>query len=167
MTRKPLDPPLLDEVHAVFIQRRVSINVGARDADNVPTLARALGCRVSPDRRRVTVFLSVPRSGALLKNIRDNGAIAVVISRPSTHQAIQLKGADAEAGPLEEGDRALIAAYEDSFVEELLQIGYRETFARAVVSGQSDEIVGVTFTPVAAFVQTPGPAAGQRLGSGA
>lgn len=167
MRNNPTKAPLLDEAHAAFIQRRVTVNVGGRDADNVPTLVRALGCRVSPDRRRVTVFLSVPRSQALLKNIRDNGRIAVVMSRPSTHQTIQLKGTDAAAGPLEDGDRALMAAYQDSFVQELVEIGYRETFARAVISGQSDEIVGVTFTPVEAFVQTPGPGAGQRLGGGA
>ena len=71
------------------------------------------------------------------------------------------------AGPLEEGDRALMAAYQDSFVQELRELGYLERFARAVVSGESDEIVGMTFTPVEAFVQTPGPGAGQRLGRGA
>lgn len=167
MSKNPTDAPMLDAAHAAFIQRRVTINAGARDAGNVPTLVRALGCRVSPDRRRVTVFLSVPRSQALLKNIRDNGAIAVVMSRPSTHQTIQLKGTDAAAGPPEEGDRALMAAYQDSFVQELIELGYPETFARAVVSGQSDEVVGVTFTPVEAFVQTPGPGAGHRLGGGA
>lgn len=167
MSNNPANAPLLDEAHAAFIQRRVAINVGGHDADNVPTLVRAHGCRVSPDRRRVTVFVSAPRSRALLKNIRDNGRIAVVMSRPSTHQTIQLKGADAATGPLEEGDRVHMAAYEDSFVQELVEIGYLEAFARAVVSGQSEEIVAVTFTPVEAFVQTPGPGAGQRLGGGA
>jgi len=167
MSKNSPDAPLLDEAHAAFIQRRVTINAGARDAGNIPTLVRALGCRVSPDRRRVTVFLSVPRSQALLKNIRDNGAIAVVASRPSTHQTIQLKGTDAAAGPLEEDDRALMAAYLDSVIQDLVEIGYPETFTRAVVSGQTDETVAVTFTPVEAFVQTPGPGAGQRLGGGA
>ena len=167
MSKNPADAPLLDETHAAFIQRRVAINAGGRNADNVPTLVRAHGCRVSPDRRRVTVFLSAPRSRALLKDIRDNGRIAVVMSRPSTHQTIQLKGTDAAAGPLEDGDRVIMAAYEDSFVQELVEIGYQEAFARAVVSGQSEEVVAVTFTPVEAFVQTPGPGAGQRLGGGA
>jgi hypothetical protein len=167
MSKNPANAPLLDEAHAAFIQRRVAINVGGRDADNVPALVRALGCRVSPDRRRVTVFLSVPRSRTLLDDIRDNGRIAVVMSRPSTHQTIQLKGTDAATAPLEDGDRALMAAYQDSFVQELIELGYLETFARAVVSGQSDEIVAVTFTPVEAFVQTPGPGAGQRLGGSA
>ena len=163
MTGKPSEEPLLDEAHTAFMQRRVAINVGARDADNVATLTRALGCRVSADRRVVTVFVSVARAQQLLDNVRANGAIAVVITRPSTHQTIQLKGTDAVITSIEESDRATIAAYVDSFVEDLASIGYRENFARTVLSGKDDEVVAVTFTPTAAFAQTPGPGAGARL----
>ncbi len=163
MTGRPVDDPVLDGVHAAFIQRHVSINVASRNADNVPTLTRAFGCRVSADRRRVTVFVSVRRSETLLDNLRESRAIATVFSRPSTHETIQLKAGDAAIAPLEDGDRAIMAAYRDSFVAELLRIGYTEAVARAVVSGVSDESVGVTFTPAAAFVQTPGPGAGERL----
>jgi hypothetical protein len=163
VTTNPKQAALLDEAHAAFIQSHVAINVGARDADNVATLARALGCRVSADRRMVTVFVSVPRSQSLLDNLRANGAIAVVISRPSTHQTIQLKGTDAAIAPIEDADRATIAAYLESFVEDLASIGYRENFARIVLSGAEDQVVAVTFTPTAAFAQTPGPGAGARL----
>lgn len=49
MTRPNMntDTPLLDEALADFIQHHVSINVATRDAGNLPTLTRALGCRVS------------------------------------------------------------------------------------------------------------------------
>lgn len=163
MITTPSDATLLDEAHATFIQHGVAINVGARDADNVATLARALGCRVSTDRRMVTVFVSAARAQPLLNNVRANGAIAVVITRPSTHQTIQLKGTDAVIAPIEDEDRARIAAYVESFVEDIAGIGYREDFARIVLSGIDDEVVAVTFTPTAAFAQTPGPGAGARL----
>jgi hypothetical protein len=163
MTTNPSDAALLDEAHAAFIQSRVTINLGARDADNVATLTRALGCRVSADRRLVTVFVSVPRSRALLDDVRANGAIAVVITRPSTHQTIQLKGTDAVIAPIADGDRATIAEYVESFVEDLVGIGYKRNFARIVLTGMDDEVVAVTFTPTAAFAQTPGPGAGARL----
>jgi len=159
------DAPLLDAALADFIQHHVSINVATRDAANRPTLTRALGCRVSPDRRRVTLFISVPRSEELLRDLRANGTIAVVFSRPTTHQTIQLKAGDAAIVALEDGDRALMAAYGASFVEEIRQIGYRDPFASAMVSALDEDAVGVVFTPTAAFVQTPGPAAGQPLRS--
>lgn len=163
MTAKPSDTALLDETHAAFIQHGVAITVGARDADNVATLTRALGCRVSADRRMVTVFVSVARAQSLLDDVRANGAIAVVITRPSTHQTIQLKGTDAVISPIEDGDRATIAACVESFVEDITGIGYREDFARIVLSGIDEEVIAVTFTPTAAFAQTPGPGAGARL----
>ena len=53
---------LLNEAIAAFIQRGVSMNLASRDAGNMPTVARACGCRVSPDLRQVTVFLSPAQS---------------------------------------------------------------------------------------------------------
>lgn len=161
MSTEPM-PPLLDGERAAFLQRRVAINVAARDAGNRPVVVRALGCRVSADLRQVTVFLSVPRSAAVIGHLRDNGAIAVVFTRPSTHQTVQLKATDAVVGPLAEGDRPLIAAYRDAFARDIAEIGFTESFARAVVSDDG-EAVAVTFTPEAAFEQTPGPRAGMRL----
>lgn len=157
------DAPLLDEELADFVQHHVAINVAGRDADNVPTLTRALGCRISPDRRRITLFLSVPRSEALLRCLRDNGAIAAVFTRPSTHQTIQLKAGDAQIVALENNDREIMAAHGASFIEDIRLIGFRDPFASAMVEAQREEAVGVVFTPREAFVQTPGPAAGQRL----
>ena len=159
------DAPLLDEALVDFIQHHVSVNVATRDAGNRPTLTRALGCRVSPDRRRITLFISVPRSEELLRNLRTNGAIAAVFSRPTTHQTIQLKANDATIVALADGDRALMAAHGASFVEEIRQIGYRDPFASAMLTAVNEEAVGVEFTPTAAFVQTPGPSAGQPLRS--
>lgn len=163
--QQPLDGPVLDAAHADFIQHHVTINVASRDAACVPSLTRALGCRVSADRRRLTVFLSVPRSGAVLRDVRAGGAIAVVVTRPSTHEAIQIKGTDAVIVPLEDGDRALMRAFGASFIEDICRIGYRDPFAGAMTAALADEAVGVAFTPTAAFVQTPGPRAGQRLGA--
>jgi hypothetical protein len=165
MTTTQGEAPLLDEANAVFIQERVSVNVASRNADNIPSLTRALGCRVSPDRQRVTVFVSAAQSEALLRDLREHRAIAVVFSRPSTHQTLQLKGDDAVIGPLEAGDDAIVTAASASFVGELTRIGYTERYSQAVAAGLAagPDAVSVTFTPTAAFDQTPGPGAGQRL----
>ncbi len=163
MNKKKKAVPLLDEAHADFIQHHVAINVASCDADNMPTLARALGCRVSQDRQRVTVFLAASRSETLLNCLRARRRIAVVCSRPSTHQTLQLKGSDAAIVPVDESDHVLIAAYCESIVTELRNIGFLENYIRAVFSAPGDDVVAVAFTPDAAFVATPGPGAGQRL----
>jgi hypothetical protein len=159
-------PPLLDATFAEFIQQRVSINVASCSAARVPSLARAFGCRVSRNRSQVTVFLSVQRAEPLLKDLRAGSAVAVVFTRPTTHQTIQLKGRDAAIVPLADGDRALMRAYGAGFVEEIRAIGYRDPFASAMMMAVAEEAVGVRFTPAAAFDQTPGPKAGQRLDGG-
>jgi len=154
---------LLDAARAVFITHRVSMGVASCSAERVPSLARALGCRVSADRRQVTVFVSVPRAAAVLRDLSAGGAIAVVFSLPRTHETLQLKGARASIVPLDDSDRARMAAYVESFMEEIRHVGYKDSFTHALVSGLDDECVGVMFEPTAAFVQTPGPNAGQRL----
>jgi hypothetical protein len=157
MTGNQPDAPLLDEARAVFITHRVSMGVASCDTERVPSLVRAHGCRVSADRRQVTVFVSVPRAAAVLRDLRAGGAIAVVFSLPRTHETIQLKGTRASIVPLEDGDHARIKAYAESFMDEIRYVGYKESFARALISSAEDESVGVM------FVQTPGPNAGSRL----
>lgn len=155
--------PLLDEARAAFLTRHVSILVGSCDTRYRPSVVRAFGCRVTPDRGAVTVFLAVPHSTAVLADLRAGGGIAVVFSRPTTHETVQLKGLGARIDPLAEGDRELMRAYGRSFAEEIGAIGFDHPFQRAITAGIEGEVVAVTFVPDAAFEQTPGPAAGQRL----
>jgi hypothetical protein len=156
------DPPLLSEANAAFVQRFTSMNVAGRDAQNRPALARGLGIRVSPDRRTLTVFLSTTHSARVLQCLRENGAIAVAVTRPTTHETLQFKGRVREIVPLSVGDRAEIAAYRDSVIEELMRLGYRPEFVKTVLAGSEDS-VAVKFEPDEMFNQTPGPKAGEKL----
>lgn len=160
---KDTDTSPLDEALAEFVQDRVTINVATRDAGHITALTRAVGCRVSVNRRKVTVFLAADSCQILLDNLRANGAIAMVVIRPSTHACIQIKGNDAVIGPLEEGDHALLAAQIESMVTDMRNVGVFEKFARTVIPALSSNIVAATFTPLAVFHQTPGPGAGRRL----
>lgn len=160
-----LAPPLLlDEATADFIRQRTSISVAVRDAANRPDIARASGCRASSDRRRLTVFLCPEHAAQVLECLRDNGTIAVAVTRPSSHQTLQFKGRVVEISAATADDRAFMAAYRESFVEEIAPLGYRAEFARAVIP-YGDDCVAVTFEPTALFDQTPGPKAGAMLGA--
>lgn len=156
-------PHLLDEDHADFIQSGVSIIAASRDASNVPSMDRALGCKVSRDRRRVTIFVGIASAQRLLDDLRRCGQLAVVFSEPPTHRTIQLKADDAAIGRVSPADRKVVEAYADAMTRIIGAIGHREHLVRAMLGSPAGELASVTFTPMAAFAQTPGPRAGAPL----
>ncbi len=156
---------LIDADHAAFMQGGVSVIVASRNPSLVADVVRGCGCRVSRDRRRVTVLVEPGRASELLEDIRLTGTIAVVFSRPSTHRTIQLKGIDAEIVPVTAADRRMAERHLGAWVQELVSIGYTAEFAAAVRGRAEQGLAAIAFTPVAAFQQTPGPAAGERLGA--
>jgi hypothetical protein len=153
---------MLNAAKAAFIGRYTSMSVAARDARNRPVVGRALGCSVSADHRRLTVFLSASRAGPVLECLEENGAIALAVTRPTTNETLQLKGTVVDILPPTADDAAEIAAYRESFVAELAALGYGGEFSRGVVAGGEDS-VAVVFELVAVFDQTPGPKAGTRM----
>ena len=160
----PTQRPLLDAAQCAFLRGPVAINVASRSAALVPSIARAYGCRVSKDRRQVAVFLAARHAQAVLRDLRAGGPIAAVFCLPSTHKTIQLKAIGAAIAPAEPGDRRIIRAYGDAFHSEIIELGYKDPFTRALASAAVDEeAVTVSFEPSAAFEQTPGPEAGKQL----
>lgn len=159
----PVDNPLADEANFALLRTGFMVTVASRDAAHVPSVTRALGCRVAPDRRRVTVFLLASQSDTLLRDLRATGAIAAVFSQPSTHRTIQLKGPDATIRAVEPGDVELIEANAAAALADLALAGFPESFARTIFAYDAPDVVAVGFTPTTAFVQTPGPQAGRRL----
>ncbi|GIZ51663.1 hypothetical protein [Noviherbaspirillum aridicola] len=157
--------PLIDAQHAAFIQGGVSMSIGACGPGRHPTLARGTGCRISADLRRVTVFVSMQQAAPVLDCVRDNGLIAAAFSQPSTHRTIQLKGRDARLVPLDEGDAALIIRYRQAFAADLATIGFRAEQVETLLGFPASEVVAIRFTLAEAYVQTPGPQAGERLQS--
>lgn len=166
MTEEDAGTPLLDKKQAAFLQGPVAINVASHDPALTPSVARGFGCRVSGNLRQVTVFVSGLRSRVLLRDLGAGAAVAVVFTRPKTHETLQLKGANAEVVPLSRGDQELMRAYGEAFGAEIRSLGYTDYFTRAITAPVEDEAVGLAFTPDAVFEQTPGPAAGKRLGRG-
>jgi hypothetical protein len=157
-------PPLLDAAHAGFVaQPGISMTVASRAPGNLPVLGRALGCRVAADRRRVTVLLPGDQLPELVAALRESRAIAAVFSEPGTHRTIQLKGVDAALEPLAPGDAELSARWADGFVAAVAPYGIGEPLVRAFLWCEAAALLAVSFTPCAAFQQTPGPRAGTPL----
>jgi hypothetical protein len=157
------DPPSpIGDEHAALIERRVSIMLGSRDAGLRPHLVRAVGCRLSADRRRATLLVPVGSSAQVLNDLRDNGCIAVVFSEPTSNRTLQLKGRDASVAPCGPDDAALADRYVQGFVEEIGRLGFSARLAHTILS-RNDALVAVHFTIAEAFEQTPGPSAGEPV----
>ncbi len=163
MENTPTPAHRIDQDTAEFIQQFVSINVATRNRENCPSVARATGCSISPDRNRLTIYLSNMHNQALLDNLRDNQQLAVVFSRPSTHRTIQFKGNDAQIRPLTPSDPLLIRAYIESFQQEIRSIGFPQAFCEAILPSEVNDFIAIDFTPDRAYSQTPGPNAGKKI----
>lgn len=141
----------------------VSMNLATRDRNLIPAVSRAYGCHVSPDLKTVTLFIHGAHNQMLLDNIQANRVIAAVFSRPSSHQTIQLKGIDARRAEVTSADHAVISDYRQSFIEELQSLGYPHTFTEVMLLPLDKLDTAISFTPIEAFTQTPGPQAGKKL----
>lgn len=153
----------LDDAVAEFLAGRRSIIVASRDAANRPSLMRAVGFRLSPDRCEISVLLARSQSLQLLADLGAHGTIAVVFSEPSTHRTLQLKGCDARIEPASAADLAVMAPYAGNFADELLSVGVEPRLARALIAADPEDVVAVRFTPAEIYDQTPGPKAGAAL----
>lgn len=159
------DPPLLDSEQAAFIVSGISISAASGRSGALPSLARATGCRLSDDRRTLSVLFGATASAGLLDDVRRSGMFAVVFSRPVDHRTLQIKGTDARIAPTEADDAARAARYVDTFVTGLEALGYPGPVFRAFLSCDPEDLVVVRFTPTSIFSQTPGPEAGTALRS--
>jgi hypothetical protein len=163
MTNPAIPKPVLDAETAVFIQRYVAVNLATTNAANRAAVTRVYGCRVAEDLSNITLFIASNCNQSVLDNIKANGVIAVVFTRPVTHQTIQFKSTDARLAAVKETDHPLIQAYCDSLIEELQRAGFPPAFTRAMIPPLEKLDTAICFTPMTAFSQTPGPQAGKKL----
>lgn len=158
----PSEP--LSEALSAFIQSGLSITVASRDGGMQTSLARCFGCRVSADRRRVTLVVQHAQAAAVLADVRTSGHVAAVFSKPSTNQTVQLKGQDAVVEPQRPFDQVCAGQHVEALLADLHSLHeYGEPLLRAVFQWDPADLCSISFTPSAGFIQTPGPSAGNRL----
>jgi hypothetical protein len=84
---------------------------------------------------------------------------------PITHQSLQLKGSDARVRRVVKADFDLVNSYCRAFVDHLEKLGFARKAIETMLAFESDDLCAITFTPLAAFSQTPGPNAGHAIGA--
>jgi hypothetical protein len=146
-----------------FLMGGVSIMLASRNAQLIPSIARAKGCVVlGGETAKLRIFISASQAGELIEDVRSSRMISATFSVPSTHRTLQFKGSDAQITAVRDHERATIEAYVDKFVVEIRRLSFGEEFTRAFFASPGDEIA-IEFTPSEGFQQTPGPSAGARL----
>lgn len=156
-------PPLLPDEVVDFIQGGVSMTVASRDERLVPSITKAVGCRVSADRQQVTVLMFAEPAEAVARDIARHGQAAVVFSQPSTNRTVQLKGRDVMPAPVQPADVALARRYLALFADDLRLLGWQPPFLEAMLWHDAAQLIAIRFTPEGAFHQTPGPGAGAAM----
>ncbi|MFO1312957.1 MAG: hypothetical protein U1F41_12930 [Burkholderiales bacterium] len=155
--------PLLDAEYAAFLVSGLSIVAASRNGALVPSIARVNGCRVSHDRRTVTVYVAGSQAEQLVADVRSNGRIAVACNQASTHRSLQLKAEDARVRPATPEEVAAVPAYVELFARDIIPMGHTMEQARTIFMFRDGDLLAIDFTPSAAFEQTPGPKAGAPL----
>ena len=161
-----MSAPKLDPNQIAFMRGGVSISIATCGSNGMPQLVRGIGCRVSDDGARVTVFVPEAKSQPVQRDIFANGAIAVAFTQPSTHRTMQLKSRDARVVALAPEDVQVVVAYRDAFVAEVGAMGFHEQMVRTLLSCPPEQLVALSFCPSEAYTQTPGPNAGKKLEAG-
>ncbi|MCI0507788.1 MAG: hypothetical protein L0Z73_16990 [Gammaproteobacteria bacterium] len=82
MTIPAIPKPVLDAETAAFIRLHVSINLATANSANRAAVTRVYGCRVDENPGGITLFIAGCYNQAVLENIKANGRVAAVFSRP-------------------------------------------------------------------------------------
>ena len=69
---------MLDREQLLFLQTGVSISLAACNPAGLGSVSRGLGCKVSGDGLRLSVFVRHSQSLELLENIRASGRVAKI-----------------------------------------------------------------------------------------
>jgi hypothetical protein len=154
-----LYPPLPPDL-VTFAQGSVSLLVGTASKALVPDCVRAMGLRVWADRCHLTVLLPAATADVSVANLRENPRLALTASHIPSHRTFQVKGPvlAVRDGSLE--DRALAEHYRQLFADDLAFVGQpaANTLRLSIWPCHA-----VDLAIEVAFVQTPGPTAGDKL----
>jgi len=156
---------LLDDGWRAHLESGTAHVAGLLRADGRPFVTRAWGMAVDVDTGAGRVVLSAAEV-AVLGYANDDLAgmpIALTATDVRTLRSIQLKGPVVGLDPVDEADRARVAAYCDDFFTAVAETdGIPPVLMARTIP---DALVACRFVVTEAFDQTPGPGAGRPLGS--
>lgn len=150
----------IDDWLKLHIESGVAVVVGTRDSALNPEITRGWGARVLPGQDGMEICVSRSAGAATLRNLQDNGEIAVVFCLPTSYKTVQLKGHIAELGEPNQAHCEWVERHKDAFAAQVELVGVPPSL---VSNFALDDLVRIRFVVEQAFEQTPGPSAGGSL----
>ena len=158
----PVVAGVLSTELAEFCESGISVVIAAATTTGMPIAGRGKACRIMPD-GRMRVFLAEAVNTPLLEAFDRGSPIAVTFSAPRNHRSIQVKAMSVRRVELEDGDLVEVARQVQLFEDDLVFVNYAQRFAAHYTNYRPEEVIAIEFSPKDAFVQTPGPGAGEQL----
>jgi hypothetical protein len=156
-------PVALPSETAAFIQSGVSILIAACGSHGAPLPGFAHACVVDPARAgEVRLLVGRRRNGALLAACAAGSALAATFANLA-HRSLQLKTSRAQVRPPEPDDFVALAWQSARYRAWLTRLGYGDEYCAFFAGHDAEDVVAIAFAPEQAFVQTPGPGAGEPL----
>jgi predicted pyridoxine 5'-phosphate oxidase superfamily flavin-nucleotide-binding protein len=109
---------MLDEAVVIFVV--------TRDDDLQPHVARAWGGLLDADAGRLDLAVTVHDDVRVVADLKANGSVAVLVSRPSTYQTMQITGHVERVGTPGPADLERINVHIERFVAEGVTLGLPE-----------------------------------------
>ena len=155
-------PLEIDDDLRAFLESGVAAVVGTRDAALAPEVCRAWGIRVLGDRRTLQMCVGLPSAERSLRNLEQNGRVALTCVLPLVYRQVQLKGTFLERDDATDEDRAWAERHQAAFARSVEPLGIGPELCRGFWTHDAG-LARVRFAVEEAFDQTPGPDAGRRL----
>ncbi len=147
-----------------FLGRASIAYAATRDRELWPHFHWLCGWSPEPDASHLTVYVSSPCEGTLIKNVALCPRVAVTVEHIGPHETYQFKGRFAGSRVPDARDRQQAEACTARAVSAIMEIEQRFAFGAAELRrylGTPALAVCVALEEI--FLQTPGPGAGRRL----
>jgi hypothetical protein len=151
---------MLDKQLSAFIEEGHASYIASRNERLEPNAARVSALKVDEDGQHVTAFVPTVSAGPVLDDLRANGQVAVVLTRPTDDRGCQVKGVFIDARDAAPEERALVVRQWERFRDTLERVGLPRTATDAWIHWPC---IAVRLRVNALFDQTPGPGAGAPL----
>lgn len=157
-----MDAVLIPKDLRDFIASPVLMLVSVAGAGGALAIARGLGAEVGQD-GEIDMFVSRAQWPDAVAALTPGAKVATTFVQPATYETYQVKGVLRWTTPASAADRLSVKAYADDVLAMLCGLGLRRHQILAFLV--AEDPVRLRFAPQAVFLQTPGPGAGQPLGS--
>jgi hypothetical protein len=146
-----------------FIHQGLSITAASRDSRFIPSISKALACRILPELEQVQIFVNAAQASRLISDVASCQRIAVTYCLPSTHRTIQIKGIGAKLVTSEPGDLEFTRCYVQALSRDLEKQGYDPAIVARYLQVEPEQLTVIYFRPDSVFEQSPGENAGAPM----